>query len=254
MSSNDFEKRTVVVTGASHGIGAVIARSFAKEGARVIVHYRSNKEAAETLVDEIVADGGTAIALSASLDVENEVNELFARSIDTFGSIDVLINNAGNYPNSPLLEISQDQWQKMFSDNVVSTFLCTKAAGLAMSDAGGGSVINISSISALQPGPEHSHYNSAKAAILMFTRSAAEELGKHNIRVNAVAPGVVYRPDLEEVWPEGVKRYRENAPLGCEVQPEDVANACLFLASDKALRITGAVLPVDSGVLSAKVY
>lgn len=254
MPSNDFDNQTVVVTGASHGIGAVIARAFAVAGARVVVHYRSGRDSAEALVDEIVAGGGIAVALSADLAKESEVETLFTQTTDAYGAVDVLINNAGNYPNARLLETSQEQWRQMYADNVESTFLCTKAAGLAMKDAGGGSIINISSISGLQPGPDHSHYNSAKAAVLMFTRSAAEELGQYKIRVNAVAPGVVYRPDLEEMWPEGVKRYREAAPLGCEVQPEDVANACLFLASDKAARITGAILPVDSGVLSAKVF
>jgi NAD(P)-dependent dehydrogenase (short-subunit alcohol dehydrogenase family) len=254
MSGNSFSGHTVVVTGGSHGIGAAIAREFATAGAQVVVHYRSNKDAAEALANEITSAGGSAIAMAANLDRSDDVDEMFSKVEETYGSVDVLINNAGTYPNSTILEMSQDEWNKMYADNVVSVFLCTKAAAKSMQQAGGGAVVNISSISAAHPGPDHSHYNSAKAAVDMFTRSAAQELGPYNIRVNAVAPGVVFRSDIEELWPDGVERFRNAAPLGCLVQPEDVAKACMFLASDDAARITGVTLPVDSGVLSAKVY
>ena len=254
MPRSDFKDRTVVVTGSSHGIGAAIAKTFANAGANVVVHYRSSKDRAEALVAGITSGGGKAIALPASLDRSDEVDEFYSQIESAYGAVDVLINNAGNYPNSSLLEMSLEDWQKMYADNTVSTFLCTKAAALAMKESGGGAIVNITSISAAHPGPDHAHYNSAKAAIDMFTRSAAQELGAHNIRVNAVAPGVVFSADIEENWPDGVKRFREAAPLGCLVQPEDVANACVFLASDDAARITGVTLPVDSGVLSAKVY
>jgi NAD(P)-dependent dehydrogenase (short-subunit alcohol dehydrogenase family) len=142
----------------------------------------------------------------------------------------------------------------MYANNVESTFLCTKAASNAMKDAGGGSIINIASTSAFNPGADHAHYNSAKAAVVMLTQSAAQELGQYNIRVNAIAPGLVYRPGLEEQWPDGFNRYCHAAPLSCVVQPEDIANACLFLSCDKAARITGVTLPVDAGVLTAMAY
>lgn len=254
MQGMEFKGRSVVVTGGSQGIGAAIAKAFAGKGANVVVHFRSSGDLAEALVREIRDDGGTAIALSAQLDQEDEVEAMLSQVLAAFGSVDVLINNAGNYPNSPLLEMSLEQWQQMYADNVDTTFLCTRVAANAMKEAGGGSIINVSSISALHPGPEHAHYNSAKAAVGMFTQSAAQELGSCKIRVNAVAPGVVYRDDLEEQWPEGVKRFLEAAPLSCLVLPEDVANACVFLASDDAGRITGVTLPVDSGVTSAKIY
>lgn len=250
----DFSERTVIVTGGGQGIGAAIAAAFASRGARTVVHYRSNQEAADSVVARITENGGDAIALPARLDLDNEVDELFSLADKAFGPVDVLVNNAGTFPNSPLLEITPEQWRQMYADNVESTFLCTRAAARIMKRSGGGAIVNIASISAMNPGPDHAHYNSAKAAVVMFTRSAAQELGTYNIRVNAVAPGLVNRPGLEEQWPDGVRRYRQAAPLSCLVQPEDVANACVFLASDAAASITGAVLPVDSGVTSAQIY
>ena len=250
----DFSERTVIVTGAGQGIGAAIAAAFAARGARTVVHYRSDKDAADSVVAGITENGGDAITLPAHLDLDSEVDEFFSLAEKSFGPVDVLVNNAGTLPNSPLLEITPEQWRQMYADNVESAFLCTRAAARIMKRSGGGAIVNIASISAINPGPDHAHYNSAKAAVVMFTRSAAQELGTYNIRVNAVAPGLVNRPGLEEQWPDGVRRYRQAAPLSCLVQPEDVANACVFLASDAAARITGAVLPVDSGVTSAKIY
>ncbi len=251
---SDLDGKTAIVTGASQGIGAAIARAYAAAGARVVVHYRSSRESADDIVGEIAKDGGSAVALGASLDEVAGVDKLFSDALGAFGSVDVLINNAGSFPNSPLLDIGLDDWQRMYADNVESTFLCTKAAGNVMKDAGGGSIINMASTSALNPGADHAHYNSSKAAVMMFTQSAAQELGQYNIRVNAVAPGLVYRPGLEEQWPDGFNRYCEAAALSCVVNPEDVANACLFLSSDKAARVTGVTLPVDAGVLTAMIY
>lgn len=250
----DFDGKTVIVTGASQGIGAAIARSYAAAGANAVVHYRSSKAAADEVVNSISEDGGNAIAVAAALNEPNDVDRLFAAATEAFGSVDVLINNAGSFPNSPLLDLELEGWQKMYSDNVESTFLCAKTAGDIMQDTGGGSIINVASISALNPGRDHSHYNSAKAAVLMFTQSAAQELGQYNIRVNAVAPGLVHRPGLEEQWPDGYKRYCKAAALSCVVQPEDVADACLFLSSDSAARITGITLPIDAGVLTATIF
>ena len=254
MTNSDFDGKTVIVTGASQGIGAAIARAYAAAGANVVVHYRSNMESANEIVGAISENGGSVMALGAALNEVDDVDRLFSDATDAVGSVDVLINNAGSFPNSPLLDMTLDDWQRMYSNNMESTFLCTKAAGIIMKNASGGSIINIASISALNPGSDHAHYNSAKAAAVMFTRSAAQELGQYNIRVNAVAPGLVYRPGLEEEWPDGFARYCDATPLSCVVQPEDVANACLFLSSEKAARITGITLPVDAGVLTAMAY
>ncbi len=250
----DFSHKTVVVTGASQGIGAAIAKSYAHTGANVVVHYRSGKAAADAVVDAISSDGGKAIAVAAALNNEDDVEHLFATTFESFKRVDVLVNNAGSFPNSPLLDITLDDWQEMYANNVESAFLCTKAAAIHMKEADGGSIINLASTSALNPGADHSHYNSAKAAIVMLTQSAAKELGQYNVRVNAVAPGLVYRDGLEEQWPDGFERYCNASPLSCVVQPEDIANACLFLSSSMAERITGTTLPVDAGVLTAMIY
>jgi NAD(P)-dependent dehydrogenase (short-subunit alcohol dehydrogenase family) len=254
MSNIDLSGKTVLITGASGGIGAVIARSCAAADMNVVVHYRSSEESAMEIVNGISHDGGNAIALRAALNDADEVKSLFNGTVDAFTGVDVLINNAGSFPNCSLLDMTIDDWRIMYADNVESTFLCTKAAAGIMKSANGGSIVNVASISGLNPGSDHSHYNSAKSATLMFTKSAAQELGQFNIRVNAVAPGLVYRQGLEEQWPEGLERYCQRSPLGCVVQPEDVAEACIFLSSDKAARITGVTLPVDAGVLTAMIY
>ncbi len=254
MTYSDYEGTVVIVTGASQGIGATIARSYAAAGAKLVVHFRSSKDAANEIANAISEDGGSATAIGASLNDVSDVDSLFSEVTDAYGGVDILINNAGSFPNTPLLEMTLDDWQQMYSNNMESTFLCTKAAGNIMKNSGGGSIINIASISALNPGNDHAHYNSAKAAAVMFTQSAAQELGQYNIRVNAVAPGLVNRPGLEEQWPDGYARYCDAAPLSCVVQPEDIAEACLFLTSDRAARITGVTLPVDAGVLTAMAY
>jgi len=247
-------EKTVIVTGASQGIGEGIAKAFAVAGCRVVVHYRSNKQAAETVVSDIAGFGGTSIPVAAHLNDNGQVSDLFKAAIDAFGRVDILINNAGSFPNVPLLEMTLQQWKKMYEDNVDTVFLCTQAAAREMKKQGGGSIVNIASISGMNPGADHAHYNSAKAAVIMFTQSAAQELGADNIRVNAISPGLVERPGIAEQWPDGVGRWQRVAPLTRMGTPGDIASACLFLASDSASWITGANLPVEGGVMSAMIY
>ena len=250
----DFSQQTVVVTGASQGIGAGIARRFAEAGANVVVHYRNGKASADAVVQDIKENNGNAVATQADLASEVGSQALIKQAIDAFGAVDVLVNNAGIYPNASLMDMSLEDWQQMYSANVETTMLCTQAAARSMIAAGHGAIVNIGSTSALNPGKEHSHYNSAKAAVIMLTRSAAQELAPHGIRVNAVSPGLVARPGIEDHWPDGVARWQKQAPLGRMGEPDDVADACLFLASPAARWITAQNLVLDGGVLSSMIY
>lgn len=250
----DLSGKTALVTGASQGIGASIARRFAEAGARLAVHYRSHAELATNLVASITNNGGEAAALQAELTDPSSVDDLIVQTVETFGSVDVLVNNAGAFPTQALLDISLDDWRAMYAANVESAFLCTQAAARRMKERDGGAIVNIASIDALNPAIDHSHYASAKAAVLMFTRSAAQELAPYAIRVNAVSPGLVSRPGLEQQWPEGVRRWVGKALLKRLGQPSDVADACLFLACPAARWITGQNLVVDGGVTSSNIY
>ena len=250
----NIHNKCAVVTGASQGIGRVIAQRLAEAGAKVVLHYRGDKDGAQQSVDLITQAGGQAIALKADLTDPNQVETLMKESKDHFGSVDILINNAGAFPNHGLLDMTLENWQSMYAANVETTFLCTQIAAHHMKEQSGGSIVNIASISAVSPGADHSHYNSAKAAVVSFTQSAAQELGTHNIRVNAVSPGLVYRDGLEEAWPEGVKRWNDKAPLSRVTQPLDVADACLFFSSAASRFITGQNLLIDGGVMSTSIY
>ncbi|HEX6123036.1 MAG TPA: SDR family oxidoreductase, partial [Ktedonobacterales bacterium] len=199
--------------------------------------------------------GGQAAAHQADLTAADEVAGLMRATVAAFGRVDVLVNNAGSYPLAGLLEMTLAQWEAVLNANLRSVFLCTQAAARQMIAQGsGGAIINITSIEAENPAPSHSHYNAAKGGVLMHTRASASELGRYGIRVNAVAPGLIWKEDLEREWADGVARFRQAAPLGRLGTPEDVADACLFLASPAARWITGASLTVDGGVMTHQIF
>ena len=251
--------KVAIVTGASQGIGASIVTRLAEAGAKTVVHYRNNKADAQSVLQNIHSQGGDAIAHSCDLGSEDGVNGLIEATVSKFGRLDIMVNNAGIFPVQALLDLSHEEWRAMYSANVESAFLCTKLAAKTMQETGGGelcdgSIINITSITATSPAAAHSHYNSSKAALLMFTRSAAQELGPLGIRVNAVSPGLTNRAGLDEAWPEGVNSWNKKAPLVRLGEPDDIADACLFLASPAARFITGNNLIVDGGMMSATLY
>lgn len=256
----DFHDKTVLVTGAGSGMGAGVARRFAEAGARVVVHYRNSQAQAEAVASHITQHGGQALAVQADVTAESDVARLFETARATFGRLDVLINNAGVYPLHSVLEMTAQQWDEVVNANLRSAFLCTQAFAkqfVAAANHGAASdaaIVNITSIEAENPAPMHSHYVASKAGLLMFSRASASELGVHGIRVNAVAPGLVWREGIEQAWPDGVERYTKAAPLQRLGQPEDVADACLFLASLAARWITGASLTVDGGVMTHQVF
>ena len=247
----NFTGSVVVVTGASKGIGRGIAERFASAGAAVAVHYRSGKDEAEALAASL----GRAIAVGGDLCDPDTVAQLFGEVANEFGPVDVLVNNAGIYPMHSILDAPADEWQKVMDANVRTTHLCTQAAARSMKDREtAGAIVNVASIEGLRPALLHSHYNAAKSAVLMYTQSAALELGTYGIRVNAVSPGLIWREGIEQAWPDGVERFEKRAPLKRLGRPEDIADACLFLASKGARWITGANLVVDGGVLTATAF
>lgn len=251
----DFSGKTVLVTGAGSGIGRGIALRFGEAGADVFVHYHSSVETAVSTVDEISQGGARAAAIAGDLTQEAEVTRVFEAVIKEFGRLDVLVNNSGIYPLASVLEMSPAEWDRVMNINLRSAHLCTQAAARYWVDQGvQGAIINISSIEGENPAPNHSHYNASKAGLEMYTRATAFELGAHGIRVNAVAPGLIWKEGIEAEWPDGVDRWQKTAPLQRLGHPADVADACLFLASLGARWITGASLRVDGGVMTHQIF
>lgn len=251
-SFTDFDGKTVVVTGATGEIGRGIALAFAACGAHVIVHYRSRESSAKQLVGEIECAGGSAATGSGELENKESAQALLAGAAKHSGAVDVLINNAGIYPVSRLVDTEEEEWDAVINANLRSTFLCTQAATAVM--PAGGAIVNIASIEADFVAPMHSHYSAAKSAVVMFTRSSARELAEQGIRCNVVLPGLIWREGIEQQWPEGVARWKASAPLERLGAAQDVANACLYLSSPASAWITGAELRVDGGMSTASLY
>jgi NAD(P)-dependent dehydrogenase (short-subunit alcohol dehydrogenase family) len=255
LSLLDFSGRVVVVTGGGRGIGAGIALRFAQAGAAVVVNYRASAAGAEETVARIAAGGGRALKVAGDVSQAADAERVMAAAGAAFGRIDALVNNAGIYPVAALLEMTEAAWDEVVDANLRSVHVCTQAAARRMVAAGsGGAIVNVASIEAHNPAALHSHYDAAKAGVVMHTRAAARELGPHGIRVNSVSPGLIWREGLDEDWPDGVARYSRAVPLGRLGRPDDVADACLFLASPAARWITGADLLVDGGVMTNTVY
>ena len=247
--------KTAVVTGGAGGIGTTICQVLARAGAHVGIHYRSSEAGALALKEQIDRTGGNATAVYADVTSKADIDRMLDIVSAGVGTVDILINNAGVYPVSAFLDISEDEYELMMDANVRSVMLCTQAFAKRLTGRGsGGAVVNIASVAASGVLDLHSHYCAAKSAVVMFTRAAARELGEHNIRVNAVSPGLIWRDGLDENWPEGVARYKQAAALNSVGKPEDVANACLFLVSGAGKWITGIDLVVDGGVLTDKVF
>ncbi|MFF7281818.1 glucose 1-dehydrogenase [Streptomyces griseorubiginosus] len=247
-----LEGQVALVTGAGGGIGRGIALRFAEQGAAVAVHCRTAVAAAREVAARIEDVGARAVVLEADLRDEEECRRLVREAAEWGGGLTALVNNAGVQPTRPLPGMTAAQWREVVDTNLTGVFACTQAAVEIMRP--GGSVTHIASIEASRPAPEHAHYSASKAAIVMHARSAALEYGPHGIRVNTVSPGLIDRAGLAEAWPEGVERWTRQAPLGRLGRPEDVADACVFLASPLASWITGHDLVVDGGVTAGAVW
>lgn len=246
--SKKLNGKVAVVTGASKGIGAAIAKQLAAEGASVAVNYASSQTAADQVVAEITRNGGNAVAVKADVSNKADVERLFTATKNAYGDIDILVNNAGIYTPAPLEEISADHFHKQYDLNVLGLLITTQEA-VKYFNKTGGSIVNISSVVSSLGLPGMSVYSSTKAAVDAVTRSLAKELAPRNIRVNSVNPGMVETEGLHATGIIEQRQYMETiTPLGRIGQPEDIAPAVAFFASQDSSWITGETLYITGGL------
>ncbi|MEU3546175.1 MULTISPECIES: SDR family NAD(P)-dependent oxidoreductase [Streptomyces] len=241
--------QVALITGAGGGIGRGIALRFAEEGAAVALHCRTGTAAVREAAARIDASGGRSVVLRAELTDDDACRRLVGEAAEWGGGrLTALVNNAGVQPVQPLPGMTTTDWRTVLDANLTGVFACTQAAADIMREqTGGGTVTHIASVEAGLPAPGHAHYAASKAAVVAHARAAAQEYGPYGIRVNTVSPGLIDRPGLAEAWPEGIRRWRAATATGRLGRPEDVGDACVFLASRLASWITGHDLVVDGG-------
>lgn len=245
-----LENKVAVVTGASKGIGASIAKHLAAEGAAVVVNYASSKAGADKVVDEITLKGGRAIAVQGDVSKKADIDQLFAETKKAYGQVDILVNNAGVYEFSPLEAINEEHFHKQYNLNVLGLLLTTQEA-VKLIGPEGGSIINISSVVSSYTPPGSAVYSGTKAAVDALTKVLSKELGAKKIRVNAINPGMVETEGVHTAgFAEGEFRQQveSQTPLGRIGQPQDIATAAVFLASNDSSWITGETLVVSGGL------
>jgi 3-oxoacyl-[acyl-carrier protein] reductase len=248
-TSNKLVGKVAVVTGASKGIGAAIAKQLAADGATVVVNYSSSKSGADKVVSEITAQGGKALAVQGDVAKKADIERLFAETKKTFGQLDILVNNAGVYDFLPLEQVTEDHIHKHFNLNVVGLILTTQEA-VKLFGPGGGSIINLSSVASTAAPPGGSVYSATKGAVDTLTKSLAKELGPRKIRVNAINPGMVETEGVHSgglVGSDFQKQVEAQTPLGRIGQPQDIATVASFLASPDSGWITGETILVAGG-------
>jgi 3-oxoacyl-[acyl-carrier protein] reductase len=246
---SELTGKVAVVTGASKGIGAGIAKSLAAAGAAVVVNYASSKAGAERVVADIIGKGGEAIAVHGNVAEAKDVQRLFEETKKAFGSLDLLVNNAGVFEFSPLEAVTETEFHREFNINVLGTILATREA-LKYFGPAGGSVINLSSVAGGKAIPNSVVYSATKGAVNAITRVLANELGARKIRVNAIAPGPVETEGVHELGILGSdfeKQMVAGAPLGRIAQPVDIARIAVFLASDSSGWLTGDIITASGG-------
>jgi 3-oxoacyl-[acyl-carrier protein] reductase len=245
-----LQNKVVLITGASRGIGRAIATKMAQHGASVAFTYLSSVEKGEALVAELEAFGGKVKGYRSDASDYKQAEELMASVVTDFGTIDVLINNAGITKDGLLMRMSEEQWDSVIQVNLKSVFNLTKAAIKPMMKAKSGSIINLTSVVGIRGNAGQANYAASKAGIIGFTKSVALELGSRNIRSNAIAPGFIETEMTGELNADATAEWTKSIPLKRGGQPEEVADACVFLASDMSKYITGQVLQVDGGMLT----
>lgn len=241
--------KTAVVTGGSRGIGRAICIELAKQGANIVVNFSGSEEKAKAVVEEIEALGPKAIAVQANVADSASVDGLMKQALEAFGSIDILVNNAGITRDNLLMRMKEQEWDDVIDTNLKGVFLCTKAVTRQMMKQRAGRIINISSIVGVAGNPGQANYVAAKAGVIGLTKTTAQELASRNILVNAIAPGFI-TTEMTDALPEELKESMlKQIPLAKLGQPEDIAKAVAFFASDSASYITGQTLHIDGGMV-----
>ncbi|GAB0113744.1 SDR family oxidoreductase [Acidisoma sp. C75] len=253
-----LQGQPALVTGANSGIGRAVALGFARAGADVVVNYVTNPESAEEVAHEIQGMGRRAIAVKADVSREDEVEQMFAQAVREFGTLHIVVSNAGLQRDAPIDEMTLEQWEEVIGVNLTGQFLCTRAATREFKKRGvvpsvslaAGKIICMSSVHQIIPWAGHANYAASKGGILMLMRTLAQELAPHFIRVNAIGPGAIRTPINTKAWntPEAYADLMTLIPYKRIGEPDDIAQAAVWLASDAADYVTGATLFVDGGM------
>lgn len=242
-----LKDQVAIITGASRGIGKATAFALASEGAKVVVNYASNSQAADEVVTEIIEAGGDAIALSADVSQSEAVEAMFKQTMDKWGKVDVLVNNAGITKDTLLLRMKLEDWQQVINLNLTGVFLCCKSASKIMLKQRSGRIINISSVAGQMGNPGQANYSAAKAGVIGLTKTLAKEFASRGVTVNAVAPGFIETDMTQGLQAEEILKA---IPLNRYGKPEEIAGMIRFLACDRASNyITGQVFNVDGGMV-----
>jgi NAD(P)-dependent dehydrogenase (short-subunit alcohol dehydrogenase family) len=253
----NFSGKTVIITGGRSGMGPRIAERFAETKANIAITYFTEdpKAPVECVVKGLEELGIKAFAIKTDIRSAASSEAMISAVVERFGSVDILVNNAGIYPHHDVLTVNEEQWDNMHNSNLRGAFFCAQAAAKQMIKQGrGGAIVNIVSINAYRPMDNGLVYSASKAGLAMVTKCLGYELGKYRIRVNGVAPGLIDSPMLDANVPGWREAYSMRAPLGRIGQPSDIADACIFYASDLSRWITGEITTVDGGVMHAKAY
>lgn len=240
--------KVAIITGGARGIGEATAKKFAKEGAKVVI-ADINEEDMKTTVEEIKALDGDVSSILVDVTDKSSVDKMIEDVVNKYGKLDILVNNAGITMDSTLLKMTEDQWDKVIDVNLKGVYLCGQAAARVMAENGSGVILNASSVVGIHGNFGQTNYAATKWGVIGMTKTWAKELGKKGVRVNAVAPGFILTPMVKKMPENVLDMMKDKAPLKRLGEPEDIANAYAFLASDEANFVTGAVLEVTGGVV-----
>lgn len=246
---SDLTGKTAIITGASRGIGAEIAKRFAQAGANVVVNYSGSQQKAEAVVEAINENGGKAIAVKANVADAESVKAMVDETMSTFGTVDILVNNAGITRDNLMMRMKDDEWDDVINTNLKGVFVCTKAVTRQMMKQRSGRIVNIASIVGVMGNAGQANYVASKAGVIGLTKTTARELASRGITANAVAPGFITTDMTDQLNEDIQKTMMSQIPLGRFGKPEEVAKAALFLASDEASYMTGQTLHLDGGMV-----